>query len=1004
MPMRNKLLIISPLEDERAAIKEILSPDKWTALEAANSGEALSVVKSEGEGVTAVIFAVAADEIDFFTFAKDAARYAASAKIPAMVIADKDSVELKLMAFDFGICDVMIKPIAADILRQRIKNITDASRSREALGNIIRLQKREFHRYKQPILDGLRSMMEYNNLESGRHIKRMQLFSQTLLEEVVRRYPEYGIDDNHILLIAEAASLHDIGKSAVPETILNKPGPLTAQEFDIMKTHAQQGYEILENLNKNAENCDRLFMRYAMDICLYHHERWDGRGYPKGLTGDTIPIHAQTVGLVDCYDALTNDRIYRKAISHGDACTMIIDGKCGAFSPRLLACFKNVKNTFLELSEAYSDNPSAASTAEPPVYGLRPAVKREMAQEAKLFDDRGCDNGAASNFIGVNRYLDDANLTLIYTGCGFFDLFKYTKEEIASRFHNHYLEMIYPPDRQRLLSSLKKYVAADSPFELVYRVMAKGGTLVWVLDKTVSLVDGDGVRYYSSLLIDITKIKEREEILLRSLERYKIIIDQSNDIIFEWDIMSDEFFISPNWYKKYDYQPAGSGVKIKENPRVHPDDVQAVRRILDAMSTGTAYMEEELRIADNLGNYHWGRVRATALFDEMGNPFRVIGVIMDIDRDRRQTYELRIKAERDSLTKLYNKNTGREQVERHLQTMVPGDMGAMFIIDVDNFKHINDSYGHMFGDAVLSKLAENISSIFRSSDVVSRIGGDEFMVFMPHIPNAATAYSHAEQILNAFGGILHENMYSHNLSCSIGVAIATSEENDFQSLFSHADQALYQAKRCGKNNYVAYGERTEAVPQMEDSGASSRTSGSSIESENQLGVNPSEMLRLTFDTLRERGGFDSALNLILNIIGKMFNVSRAYIFESTEDGLYVNNTYEWCNDGIEPQITLLVNIPILDFGGDYRKNFNEEGIFYCPNLEDCSEELQELLGAQGILSTLQVSITEEGKFKGFVGFDDCVIHRLWTQDQINALVFIARLISEIICERRGSGQ
>ena len=117
-----------------------------------------------------------------------------------------------------------------------------------------------------------------------------------------------------------------------------------------------------------------------------------------------------------------------------------------------------------------------------------------MAQEAKLFDDRGCDNGAASNFIGVNRYLDDANLTLIYTGCGFFDLFKYTKEEIASRFHNHYLEMIYPPDRQRLLSSLKKYVAADSPFELVYRVMAKGGTLVWVLDKTVSLVDGDGVR------------------------------------------------------------------------------------------------------------------------------------------------------------------------------------------------------------------------------------------------------------------------------------------------------------------------------------------------------------------------------------------------------------------------------------------------------------------------------------------------------------------------------
>lgn len=331
MPMRNKLLIISPLEDERASIKEILSSDKWTALEAADSDEALSVVKSEGEGVAAVIFVVAADEIDFFTFAKDAARYAVSAKIPAVVIADKDSVELKLMAFDFGICDVMIKPIDAEILRQRIKNITDASRSREAFCDIIRQQTKEFHRYKQPILDGLRSMMEYNNLESGRHIKRMQLFTQTLLEEVARRYPEYGINDNRILLIAEAASLHDIGKSAVPEAILNKPGPLTAQEFDIMKTHAQRGYEILANLNKNTENCDRRFMRYAMDICLYHHERWDGRGYPKGLTGDTIPIHAQAVGLVDCYDALTNDRIYRKAVSHSGACDMIIGGKCGAF-------------------------------------------------------------------------------------------------------------------------------------------------------------------------------------------------------------------------------------------------------------------------------------------------------------------------------------------------------------------------------------------------------------------------------------------------------------------------------------------------------------------------------------------------------------------------------------------------------------------------------------------------------------------------------------------------
>ena len=161
------------------------------------------------------------------------------------------------------------------------------------------------------MIDALSSIIEYRSVETGKHIQRIGVFTRVLLEDVAHCYPEYLLDDRKIAIIFSASALHDIGKIAIPDAILNKPGRLTPDEYEIMKTHSVRGCEMLAGLDRMG---DREYLQYAYNICRYHHERWDGRGYPDGLKGDNIPLCAQVVGIADCYDALTNDRVYKKAL------------------------------------------------------------------------------------------------------------------------------------------------------------------------------------------------------------------------------------------------------------------------------------------------------------------------------------------------------------------------------------------------------------------------------------------------------------------------------------------------------------------------------------------------------------------------------------------------------------------------------------------------------------------------------------------------------------------
>ncbi len=219
------------------------------------------------------------------------------------------------------------------LLRTDITLIIEAQRQIEE-------EQEKYRKYADNVIDTLSNLVEFRDLDSGEHIKRTKDLTRIMINTYNKKYPEHFIIDSSREKICRAAALHDVGKISISDTILNKKGRLTDEEMEIMKTHTTKGYEIIRGFKLNDDEEQE---RYSLDIAKYHHERWDGKGYPEGLQGDEIPLWSQIVGIVDVYDALVSPRVYKKAFSHEKAMEMILAGECGTFNPILLECLKDAE-------------------------------------------------------------------------------------------------------------------------------------------------------------------------------------------------------------------------------------------------------------------------------------------------------------------------------------------------------------------------------------------------------------------------------------------------------------------------------------------------------------------------------------------------------------------------------------------------------------------------------------------------------------------------------------
>ena len=348
--LKQQILIVDDSEINREILKEILKED-YRILEAANGEECLEQLERSGTGISLVLLDIVMPEMDGFEVLAAMNQNHWIEDIPVIMISSEDSDSYIRRAYEMGVSDYISRPFDAKIVYQRVLNMIKLYAKQRRLIHLVTRQIYEKERNNRMMIGILSQIVEFRNGESGLHVIHINLITQLLLEQLVKKTGKYQLSWEDRLLIATASALHDIGKIGIDEKILNKPGKLTKEEFEIMKTHTLIGAQMLDNLDMYR---NEKLLKLAHEICRWHHERYDGKGYPDGFVGEEIPISAQVVSLADVYDALVSERVYKKAFSHEKALEMIQNGECGTFNPLLLQCMTEAQDklkTMMEVAE-----------------------------------------------------------------------------------------------------------------------------------------------------------------------------------------------------------------------------------------------------------------------------------------------------------------------------------------------------------------------------------------------------------------------------------------------------------------------------------------------------------------------------------------------------------------------------------------------------------------------------------------------------------------------------
>ena len=347
---RQTILIADDSEMNRSILTDMLG-DEYEIIEAENAVEAVSILQKYGNAISLLLLDIVMPQMDGFGVLTVMNQHRWIEDIPVIVISSESASTHVERAYELGVTEFISRPFDALILHRRVVNTILLYAKQKRLIDLVADQIYEKEQQSGLMVDILSHIVEFRNGESGQHVLHIRTLTELLLRYLSNKDETCQLSRSEIALICTASALHDIGKSSIPGEISNKPGRLTKEEFDTMKTHTLVGAEMLKALPMHQEHP---LVKTAYEICRWHHERYDGRGYPDGLKGDEIPISAQVVALADVYDALTSERVYKKAFPHDVAVNMILNGECGQFNPLLMECLKEMGGILEE--ELHSDS------------------------------------------------------------------------------------------------------------------------------------------------------------------------------------------------------------------------------------------------------------------------------------------------------------------------------------------------------------------------------------------------------------------------------------------------------------------------------------------------------------------------------------------------------------------------------------------------------------------------------------------------------------------------
>lgn len=405
---------------------------------------------------------------------------------------------------------------------------------------------------------------------------------------------------------------------------------------------------------------------------------------------------------------------------------------------------------------------------------------------------------------GLVQFIPGDTCSIHYASKGFYELLGYSGKE--ARIENKFslIDFIYSKDRDVFVQTLHN-IESDSINSEV-RLVKKDGFIIYCLMNGNYVIAKDGSQSVSAVFVDITEQKKMQEMLRMDRERYRIAAELSNDVLFEYIINSDKMVFTERYRELFGRDPVKPNYVKDSYTRkdvVHPDDYGLYLEFCSNLSAGKELVTAEFRIKNYLNNYIWCQIMGKTIFDKENKPQRVIGKIVNIDYQKRELDALEYKATRDPLTGVYNREVTIKKIEKYIRGNKNGKH-ALMIIDFDDFKHVNDNYGHLVGDKILTYVIGRIKSVFIEGEIIGRIGGDEFVVFIGYVDGDDDVIRKADILVNALDTTYTDDKHRVKISGSIGIALYPDDGIHYEQLIQCADNALYCVKNSGKNHYKLY--------------------------------------------------------------------------------------------------------------------------------------------------------------------------------------------------------
>jgi len=348
------ILIVDDIDINRMILKEILQDD-YEVIEAESGGEAFKILYEDEILPTVVLLDIFMPDIDGFQVLERIKLNERTRNIPVLFITAADSDETESRGLKSGAADYVTKPFNHDVVRARVDNHINLARYRHRLEQLVEKKAAEVTRTYEQTLEVLATIIEYRNLESGEHIRRTTLLTEIIIAKMLESDVfRTALMAENIHSMVKASALHDIGKIGISDSILLKPAKLTSEEFDVIKTHTSIGKQIIDSIAMTLPDQD-MYLKYAEEICHYHHERWDGRGYPIGLKAEEIPLSSRIISVVDVYDALVSPRCYKGAYPHEVSLEIIMQGRGTQFDPNIVDILPDISAEFRKVEESYRD-------------------------------------------------------------------------------------------------------------------------------------------------------------------------------------------------------------------------------------------------------------------------------------------------------------------------------------------------------------------------------------------------------------------------------------------------------------------------------------------------------------------------------------------------------------------------------------------------------------------------------------------------------------------------